>query len=65
MRGQLALRQMFVFTDSYAMIQPELRVPLAGEKFDENGRLLDEELRERLGLFLVALVDWAKLVGGR
>lgn len=64
-RGQLALRQMFVFTDSYVMLQPELRVPLAGERFDQSGRLVDEELRERLGLFLFALVDWAKMVGGR
>ncbi len=65
MRGQLALRQMFVFTDSYVMAQPELRVPKAGDRFDENGRLADEELRERLGLYLFALVDWAKTVGGR
>jgi len=64
-RGQLALRQMFVFTDSYVMLQPELRVPKAGERFDENGKLVDADLRERLGLFLFALVDWARTVGGR
>jgi chromate reductase, NAD(P)H dehydrogenase (quinone) len=62
-RGQLALRQMFVFTDSRAMLQPELRVPRAGEVFDASGLLIDEELRERLGLFLRALVEWARLVG--
>jgi chromate reductase len=65
MRGQLALRQMFVFTDSYVMQQPELRVPRAGERFDEKGKLIDAELRERLGLFLFALVDWARTVGSR
>jgi chromate reductase len=65
MRGQLALRQMFVFTDSYVMQQPELRVPRAAERFDDNGKLVDAELRERLGLFLFALVDWARTVGGR
>lgn len=65
MRGQLALRQMFVFTDSYAMLQPELRVPKAAECFDHDGRLIDDALRERLGLFLYALIDWAKMVGGR
>jgi chromate reductase, NAD(P)H dehydrogenase (quinone) len=64
-RGQLALRQMFVFTDSYAMLQPELRVPRAGESFDQDGKLVDAALRERLGLFLFALVDWARTVGGR
>jgi chromate reductase len=65
MRSQLALRQMFVFTDSYAMLQPELRVPKAGACFDEAGNLIDEQLRERLGLFLNALVEWARLVGSR
>jgi chromate reductase len=65
MRSQLALRQMFVFTDSPAMAQPELRVPRAGESFDKEGRLVDPELRERLGLFLRALVDWTERVTGR
>ena len=65
MRSQLALRQMFVFTDSYAMLQPELRVPRAGEAFDEEGRLVDAAVRERLGLFLRALSDWAAMVGSR
>ena len=37
----------------------------AGECFDENGALVDDALRERLGLFLFALVDWASTVGGR
>lgn len=65
MRSQLALRQMFVFTDSYAMLQPELRVPRAGQSFDEAGRLVDEAVRERLGLFLYALADWTRVVGNR
>lgn len=64
-RGQLALRQMFVFTDSYVMLQPELRVPKAGERFDQDGKLVDTDLRERLGLFLFALMDWTRTVGGR
>lgn len=62
-RGQLAIRQVFVFLDSYVMAQPELRVPNAGQKFDAEGRLVDEELRERLRAYLTALVDWARLVG--
>jgi chromate reductase, NAD(P)H dehydrogenase (quinone) len=63
-RSQLALRQVFVYTDSYVMAQPELRVMKAGTCFDEQGRLIDEALRERLGLFLYALADWARMVGG-
>lgn len=61
-RGQLALRQVFVYLDSYVMAQPELRVTNAGQRFDENGALIDEELRERLRAYLAALVDWARLV---
>jgi chromate reductase len=62
-RSQLALRQVFVYTDSYVMAQPELRVMKAAGCFDEHGRLIDEALRERLGLFLYALADWVRMVG--
>jgi len=62
MRGQLAIRQVFVYLDSYVMAQPEFRLPRAGEKTDESGKLIDEEQRERLRAYLAALVDWARLV---
>jgi chromate reductase len=64
MRAQLALRQVFVFTGSLAMVQPELRVPNAGEEFDAEGKLIDGDLRERLRAYVAALVEWAQLVGG-
>jgi len=64
-RCQMALRQVFVQTHSFAMVQPELRVPNAGQRFDAAGNLLDAELRERLRAFVAALVDWARLVGSR
>ena len=64
MRAQLALRQVFVFTGSYALVQPEFRVPNASQKFNAEGKLVDEDLRERLRAFVAALVDWARLVGG-
>ncbi|MBN1321712.1 MAG: NAD(P)H-dependent oxidoreductase [Thermoleophilia bacterium] len=63
MRGQLAIRQVFVFLDSYVMGQPELRVTNAGQRFDAEGRLIDEELRERLRVYLTALIEWTRLVG--
>ena len=44
------------------MVQPEFRLPKAGDKCDENGVLRDEEQRQRLAAYVVALVDWAKLV---
>lgn len=64
-RCQMALRQVFVQTHSFVMVQPELRVPNAGTKFDAVGNLVDAELRERLRAFVAALVDWARLVGSR
>ena len=62
MRAQMALRQSFVFTGTLAMVQPEFRLPKAGEKCDENGDLIDDEQRERLRAYLVALVDWARVL---
>jgi chromate reductase, NAD(P)H dehydrogenase (quinone) len=62
MRGQLAIRQVFLFLDAYVMAQPEFRLPKAGEKCDDDGVLRDEEQRQRLAAYVAALVDWAKLV---
>jgi chromate reductase len=61
-RAQLALRQVFVLTNSLVMIQPELRVPYAAQKFDEDGNLVDGEIRARLASFITSLVEWARLV---
>ena len=64
-RSQMALRQVFIQTNSLVMVQPELRVPQAGREFDAAGNLASAELRERLRAFVAALVDWARLVGSR
>ena len=61
-RAQLALRQVFILTDSLAMVQPELCVRMAGQKFDAGGDLVDEDIRKRLGAYVEALVAWARLV---
>jgi chromate reductase len=60
-RAQLALRQSFVFTDSWVMPQPEVMVSRAAEKFDGNGRLVDEATRRFLG-FLAAFARWCERV---
>jgi chromate reductase len=57
-RGQSQLRQAFEFTNSYAMLQPELLVFRAHEKFDARGRLTDEPTRQFLAKFLGALAEW-------
>ena len=45
-RSQLALRQVFLFTRSYVLPEPELYVVNAREKFDQDGNLQDEPTRQ-------------------
>lgn len=61
-RAQLALRQVFVFTESYALVKPELMIPMAQQHFDADGRLTDEEQRRRVEALVEALVAWARQV---
>jgi chromate reductase, NAD(P)H dehydrogenase (quinone) len=63
-RGQSQLRQSFVFTNTYAMLQPEVLVARAHEKFDAEGRLTDEPTRKFLAEYLVTLRDWIRSFGG-
>src|SRR5580765_2995167 len=51
-RGQSQLRQAFVFTNTYALLQPELLVGKAHEKFDADGRLVHQATRDFLATFL-------------
>ena len=62
-RGQSQLRQAFVFTNSYAMPQPEVLVRRASDLFDVDGRLTDESTRDHLVKFLNAFADWIVRVG--
>lgn len=64
-RAQLALRQVFLFTESYAMLKPELMIPRAWEHFDAEGRLTDEALRQRVRALVEALVVWTHQVSPR
>ena len=51
-RGQLQLRQAFVFTNTLAMLQPEILIARAHEKFDGDGNLTDLPTRDHLRTFL-------------
>jgi chromate reductase len=62
-RAQLALRQMFVFTESYVMAKPELWVSRARERFDEKGNLTDDGVRDDLQALVGAFAEWIRLVG--
>ncbi len=62
-RSQLALRQVFLFTKSLVLPEPELYVATAYQKFDQDGDLLDDETRRRVRALLEALIDWTRRVG--
>lgn len=61
-RAQSALRQSFVFTNTPAMLQPEVLVARAHEKFTD-GRLTDEATIRFLGTFLAAFEAWIRRLG--
>jgi chromate reductase len=56
-RAQSQLRQAFVFTNTYALAQPEVLVARAHEKFDADGRLVDQATRDFLVTFLKGFAD--------
>jgi chromate reductase len=58
-RAQYHLRQSFVFLDMHAINTPEVFVTFASQKFDKDGRLLDEKARQLIRELLAALVAWA------
>lgn len=57
MRAQYHLRQILVFTDSPAMLQPEVFVARPADRFVD-GVLTDEPTRAHLQMFGQALVAW-------
>jgi chromate reductase len=57
-RAQSQLRQALVFTNTYAMLRPEVLVALANTKFDNEGRLTDDRTRKHLTVFLTEFLTW-------
>jgi chromate reductase len=57
-RSQHALRQYFVFTETYAMLQPEIKIPSAAPLFDATGKLTDENTCQYIKKFLEAFAIW-------
>jgi chromate reductase len=56
-RAQAQLRQAFVSTNTYALLQPEVLVDRAHEKFDAEGRLVHQATRDVLASFLQRFSD--------
>ena len=62
-RAQYHLRQMFVFLNMHPVNKPEVMISSAAQRFDEQGRLVDETSRKLVGELLQALVSWARRLG--
>jgi len=58
-RAQMMLRQVFLYTRSYVMLEPEVTVFRVQERF-EGKRLADEATRGFVKEMLAALDDWIK-----
>ncbi len=59
-RAQYHLRQMFVFLNLHPVNRPEVMVNSAAQKFDDQGKLLDEKALALTRELLEALVAWSK-----
>ena len=57
-RSQSQLRQAFVFTNTPTLLQPEVLVGKATDKFDAEGKLIDQATRDFLVVFLNQFVVW-------
>lgn len=60
-RAQYQLRQCFVFLNMDAVVQPEVAIANAPERFDKEGNLTDETAKKLIGQLLRNLVDKARL----
>jgi chromate reductase len=59
-RAQYHLRQTFVFLNAHLLNRPEVMMPYAEGKIDENGKVKDETTRKLIGELLEALVLWTE-----
>jgi chromate reductase len=61
-RAQYQLRQAFVFLNMDAVLQPEVAIGNAPERFDEQGNLKDETSNKLIGQLLQNLVQKVRLL---
>ena len=59
-RAQYHLRQMFVFLDMHPLNRPEVMIANAAKRFDDSGRLTDDDTRKHIRSLLEALVSWSR-----
>jgi chromate reductase len=65
MRAQAAWQQILTHAESYLLLRPEIFIPFAARHFDDEGNLVDPELRAQVRAQVAALVAWARLLEPR
>jgi chromate reductase len=63
-RMQYHLRQVFVYINMFPVNRPEVMVPFAQDKIDQNGRVTDEKTRRKIKELLESLVSWTRRLKG-
>jgi chromate reductase len=58
--AQAQVRDALLFPGAVLVAEPEVAIPLAWERFDENGDLTDERMRNALRELLAELADSAR-----
>jgi chromate reductase len=61
-RAQMHFRQVCTFTNMFPLNRPQVFVAEAAKKFDENGKLIDENSREFVRQLMEALLDWTRVL---
>jgi len=59
-RAQYHLRQTCVFLDMHPVNKPEVMVPFAHEKVNEQGIIADAKTREKIRDLLESMVAWTR-----
>lgn len=59
-RAQAHLRDGLGYTNGLVLPQPEVLVPFAASRFDEEGNLHDDQTKDAIRDLLVALGDWVR-----
>ena len=62
-RAQAHLRDGLAYTNGFVLPLPEVLVDFAGDKFDEDGNLTDDETAGEVRDLLVSLASWTRRLG--
>lgn len=61
-RAQYDLRKILIYLNVHFVNKPEVMIASAHKKFDEDGKLTDEETRALIGKLVTALSEWTQRI---